>query len=135
MDIQSHNAVSFFDLGDDSIRVESSFLTGQEKVFLNEQLISKKLTWRFTSVHAFELKQQHIEVKFRVGNILRGPVVIELWVDGQMKDSDEWDLKGSLKQSHGVQRKGSWPGTLLMIFIWSMAGAAVGFGLAFLFKG
>lgn len=130
MNIQADRAVTFFDLGEDCIRVESSFLTGQEQVFVNDQLISKKLSWRYSSTHAFEIKGQAIEVKIRIGSILRGPVVIELWVNGEKKDSDEWDLKRIMQQA----RQPGWK-FLLTIFLCGMAGAAVGFTLAILFKG
>lgn len=130
MNIQADRAVTFFDLGEDCIRVESSFLTGQEQVFVNDQLISKKRSWRYSSAHAFEIKGQAIEVKIRIGSILRGPVVIELWVNGEKKDSDEWDLKRIMQRA----RQPGWK-ALLMIFLWGMAGAVVGFSLAILFKG
>ena len=44
MNIQADRAVTFFDLGEDCIGVESSSLTGQEQVFVNDQLIPKKLS-------------------------------------------------------------------------------------------
>ena len=130
MNIQADRAVTFFDLGEDCIRVESSFLTGQEQVFVNDQLISKKLSWRYSSTHAFEINGQAIEVRISIGSILRGPVVIELWVNGEKKDSDEWDLKRIMQQA----RQPGWK-FLLTIFLCGMAGAAVGFTLVMLFKG
>lgn len=135
MNIQADRAVSFFDLGEDCIRVESSFLTGQEQVFVNDTLISKKLSWRYSSVHSFEIQGQHIEVRIRIGSILRGPVVIELWVNGEMKDSDEWDLKRIMQQGKQLRAQQAWWKLLLTIFIFGMAGAAVGYSMATLFKG
>jgi hypothetical protein len=135
MNIQADRAVSFFDLGEDCIRVESSFLTGQEQIFVNDELISKKLSWRFRSVHAFEMKGQNIEIRIRVSGILFSSVVIEFWVNGEMKDSDEWDLKRIMQQGKQLRAQQVWWKLLLTIFICGMAGAAVGYSLASLFKG
>lgn len=135
MNIQADRAVAFFDLADDCIRVESSFLTGMEQVFVNDELISKKLSWRFKSVHTFEWKGQTIEIKIRLSGRLLSSVVIEFWVNGEMKDSDEWDLKRVMQQAKQLKAQQSWWKMLLTIFVFGMAGAAVGYSLASLFKG
>lgn len=135
MNIQANHAVTFFDLGDDAIRVESSFLTGQEQVFLNDQLISKKLSWRYSSVHQFELKGKAIEIRIRIGSILRGPVVIELWVNGVMADKDEWDLQRIMQQTKWLRSSKDWWKVLLVIFLCGLAGAVAGYSVATLLVG
>jgi hypothetical protein len=135
MNIQADRAVAFFDLGEDCIRVESSFLTGMEQVFVNDELISKKLSWRFSSVHAFEIKGQKIEIKIRLTGKLLSSVVIELWVNGEMKDSDLWDVKRIVQQSKQLKGQQSWWKLLSVIFILGVAGAAVGYNLVSLFIG
>jgi hypothetical protein len=135
MNIQADRAVAFFDLADDCIRVESSFLTGMEQVFVNDELISKKLSWRFSSVHAFEMKGQKIEIKIRLTGKLLSSVVIEFWVNGEMKDSDLWDMKRIVQQSKQLKAQQSWWKPLSVIFIFGAAGAAVGYSLVSLFIG
>ena len=44
--------ISYFELDEHNIRVEKSKESGREWVYVNEQLVSEKLSWRFKTVHS-----------------------------------------------------------------------------------
>lgn len=112
------NVVSFFDVGDDCIRVEASILTGMEWVYLNDQLVSKKLSWRFKTVHRLSVKSRKVDVVVKLSGLLMSSVLVELWLDGGLKDTDEWNLS---------RLTGSRSGTVLgLIFLLFFSGVGLG---------
>ena len=119
-----NHSISFFDIGDHVIRVEASYLTGKESVYVDDKLISEKLTWRFTSEHKFELDGKQIAVRLKVGNLFTGPVSITLWVNGEEIDSDVWNMKRILKTTGSSQ---NWWKTILTIFVLGLIGGVIGY--------
>jgi hypothetical protein len=117
----ANRVISYFELGEHNIRVEKSKESGREWVYVNEQLVSEKLSWRFKTVHSFTVQGQAVEVMVQLSGRFRGSLEIELWVDGVLKDSDEWDF-----------RRKSWsPMTaILFIFLSGIGWAFLGFKLA-----
>lgn len=130
----TQDGVSFFDVAEHNIKVVVSFTNGLEQVYLNDKLVSRIRSWRFSSVHKFELNGQPVEVRIRTLSLFKGPLQIELYVNGHYQDGDEWDLK-RIKQQFNTGIKQNWPMFLLMIFVCGLLGGAVGFGLATVFKG
>lgn len=123
-----NHSISFFDIGDHVIRVEASYLTGKESVYVDDELISEKLTWRFTSEHKFELDGKQIAVRLKVGNLFTGPVSISLWVNGEEIDSDIWNMKRILKTSGSSQ---PWWKTILTIFALGLIGGVIGYFIGY----
>ncbi len=122
--------ISYFDLGEDSIRVETSILSGREWVYVNEKLVSNKLSWRFKTVHPLTVQGQTVEVIVKLSGRFRTAIQVELWVEGTLKDSDEWDLRRMTGTAPG--QKKSWPlqATLLIIFLSGIGWAFLGFKFA-----
>lgn len=119
-----NHSISFFDIGDHVIRVEASYLTGKESVYVDDKLVSEKLTWRFTSEHKFELDSKQISVRLKVGNLFTGPVSITLWVNDEEIDSDVWNMKRILKTTGSSQ---PWWKTILIIFALGLIGGVIGY--------
>lgn len=119
-----NHSISFFDIDDHVIRVEASYLTGKEYVYVDDKLISEKLTWRFTSEHKFELDGKHIVVRLKVSNLFIGPISITLLVDGNEIDADVWNMKRILKTTGSSQ---PWWKTLLIIFALGLLGGVIGY--------
>lgn len=119
-----NHSVSFFDIGEHVIRVEASYLTGKESVYVDDQLVSEKLTWRFSSEHNFELDGQAITVRIKVGNWLNWQVTITLLANDVEVDSDEWNMQRIMGIPGNSQRL--WK-TLLIIFLLGIVGGVVGY--------
>jgi hypothetical protein len=122
--------ISYFDLGEDAIRVETSILSGREWVYLNEKLVSNKLSWRFKTVHPLTVQGKAVEVVVSLSGRFCSSIQIELWVEGALKDSDEWDLRRMTGTAPG--QKKPWPlmTTLLIIFLSGIGWAYLGYKLA-----
>lgn len=122
--------ISYFDLGEDAIRVETSILSGREWVYLNEKLVSKKLSWHFQTVHQLTVQGKAVEVVVQLSGRFCSSIQIELWVEGALKDSDEWDLRRMTGTAPG--QKKPWPlmTTLLVIFLSGIGWAFLGYKLA-----
>ena len=122
--------ISYFDLGEDAIRVETSILSGREWVYLNEKLVSKKLSWRFKTVHKLTVQGKAVEVVVQLSGRFCTSIQIELWVEGALKDSDQWDLRRMTGTVPG--QKKPWPlmATLLIIFLSGIGWAYLGYKLA-----
>lgn len=122
--IKPNHSVSFFDVGDHVIRVEASYLSGRERVYVDDQLISQKLTWRMQSEHSFELDGQAIVVRIKVESLGKGPVSVTLLVDGKEVDSDVWSLKRILTTNPKHQT--AWQ-VLLLLLLFGLIGVAAGY--------
>jgi hypothetical protein len=133
MNIVADKAITYFDIGDHCIRVEASFFTGRETVFLNEQKVSEKRSWGLRSVHSFDVEGKATEVRFSVGSMLQGPIRIELWQNHQCLDADEWNMKRITSQRKIYRKQRSWKQTIADCFIFGMLGYGFGFLLAKMF--
>lgn len=119
-----NHSISFFDVGEHVISVEASYLTGKERVYVDDELVSEKLTWRFQSEHQFQLDGKDVIVRLKVASMLTGPVAITLIVNGEVVDADIWNLKRILKTNATSQ---VWWKTLLIIFALGLIGGVVGY--------
>lgn len=119
-----NHSISFFDVGEHVIRVEASYLTGKERVYVDDELVSEKLTWRFQSEHHFNLDDKSVTVRLKVASMLTGPVAITLIVNGEEVDADIWDLKRIFKTTTSGQ---AWWKTLLLIFALGLLGGVLGY--------
>ena len=119
-----NHSISFFDVGEHVIRVEASYLTGKERVYVDDELVSEKLTWRFQSEYQFQLDGKDVIVRLKVASMLTGPVAITLIVNGEVVDADIWNLKRILKTNATSQ---VWWKTLLIIFALGLIGGVVGY--------
>lgn len=119
---------SYFDLGEDTIKVWGSICTGLERIYVNDQLTSEKRNWRFNSHHTFQLDGSELEVRIIVVSMLTGELRLELWRDGELIDSDDLSMKqaaaGTPLSFFQPKSFASW---ILLILAFAGAGALVGF--------
>lgn len=64
-----------------------SALSGQENVFIGDELVSSKRTWRFSNHHKFSHNGADYEVSFKVTNWLSGELVCSLKKNGILLDT------------------------------------------------
>jgi hypothetical protein len=64
----------FFNDGEDRIAVFGSAMTGKEKVFFNDELVSEHRSLGFNSCHRFERGGRSYEILFLVTNLMRGAI-------------------------------------------------------------
>ncbi len=64
-----------------------SALSGHEKVFVGDELISSKRNWRFSTCHKFAHNGADYEVEFRVANWRTGELVCSLKKNGVLLDT------------------------------------------------
>lgn len=125
--------ISIFDYADHEIRLEVSMLSGAECLYLNDQLIEKKRNLTsFHSVFDFTLAGKPAQVRLAAKGWMggfTGDYSVELWVDGQHVDSDEFDYVKSTWTTAEGRRKG-----LTMLLGFMAAGFVVGTVMAFLVK-
>ncbi|MGK7296748.1 MAG: hypothetical protein ACNS61_13160 [Candidatus Wenzhouxiangella sp. M2_3B_020] len=81
---------AFFDIDDITIAFRGSAWTGREVVTIDDRIVSKKLSLRFTTEHHFEHDGIHYKLVFRVLSMLVGHMRIELYREGELVDSDEF---------------------------------------------
>lgn len=77
----------YFDDEGTSITAFGSTLSGREKVFVDDELISSKQNWRFSNCHKFTLNNADYEVEFRVTNWRTGELVCSLRKNGALLDT------------------------------------------------
>lgn len=102
-----------FQDNDRVIAAHASTLTGQEKVFVNSQLVSKKMSLGMTSKHQFTWEESTYEVVFRISQILTGKMEFSLVKNGS--------LIGCFKTSFKSKA------TIIKIFGCAICGAVFGF--------
>lgn len=64
-----------------------SALSGREKVFIGDELISNKRNWRFSTRHKFTHNGAAYEVEFKVTNWRTGELVCNLKKNGVLLDT------------------------------------------------
>jgi hypothetical protein len=97
--------------GDRSIAAHGSTLTGQERIFVNGQLVSKQRSLRMTNTHHFNWEESAYDVTFRMPGLLSGKLDCSLAKDGV--------LVGCFKTSFKF--------TIAKLLIYTLVGAAIGF--------
>ena len=98
--------------GDRSIAAHGSS-TGQEKIFVDGQLVSKKRSFRMTSKHQFYWEKDTYEIVFRISQILKGKMECSLAKDGV--------LIGCFKTSYKSKL------TVVKLLVYALVGAVIGF--------
>ncbi|MDP4537051.1 hypothetical protein Q3O60_12695 [Alkalimonas collagenimarina] len=134
MNTDKHHGVSYFEVAEHTIKVVVSFISGLEQIYVDDQLVSSSRNWWLRSVHSFELDGQPAEVRIRTVSLFKGPLQIELHVDGHYQDGDEWDLPRMMEQLNNG-KKTKWWVLMLIMFAFGFLGGAFGFGLGIWFKG
>lgn len=84
--------ISYFDVGDNTIKVDLSSFNSRESVYVNDVLVSKKYNLKLHAVHAFSIGNEAYEVRVSIASIFKGPINVALYRDGQQIDSDTYDL-------------------------------------------
>ncbi len=126
MEIKANNTLSYFDHGDYTITCVASLLTGKEQVYVNDQLVSDKRSFGLKSEHHFLLGEQKARIIIRVANLLKGPYIIEFWLDDQKIDTDEWGFQRIKAQTKAINANKSIWEIMGIYFLWGMAGGFVG---------
>lgn len=85
---------AFFDVDDITIAFWGSAWTGREVVTVDDRIVSKKLSLRFTTEHRFEHAGIRYKLVFRILSMLVGHIRIELYREGKLVDSDEFRQTG-----------------------------------------
>ena len=139
MEFKENCTVSYFDHGEDTITCVASLLTGKEQVYVNDELVSEKRSFRLKSAHHFQLGEQQVTIVISVGNLLKGPYNIEVWLDGILIDRDQWDYQRMMAQSNSAHANKSMGQVLGIYFLYGMiggfVGALVGYFVGLAFKG
>jgi hypothetical protein len=129
MSINNARMISVFDYADHVIRLEVCLFSGREWLYLDEQLLEHK--WNLLSCHSnyqFVLDGKPAEIKLAT-KVLRGAYDIQLLVDEQLVDTDQFDYMAMLKQPGPKRRQ-----ALQQFVLYTIGGFAFGFALSWLLK-
>jgi hypothetical protein len=99
--------------GDRSIAAHGSTLTGQERIFVNGQLVSKKRSLRMTSKHHFNWEESVYDVTFCMPGLFAGKLDCSLTKDEILIGRFKTTFKSKF--------------TISKILIYALAGAVIGF--------
>lgn len=132
MEIPAHSTVSYFDHDEYTITCIASMLSGMEQVYVNDQLVSEKRSFRFKSVHNFMLGEKQASIIVAVSSIFKGPYIIEFWLDGHKVDSDEWNYRRMIRHSKEINANKSMWQVVGTYFIYGMLGGFLGGSLGYL---
>lgn len=133
MSTKNARMTSVFDYADHVIRLEVCLFNGREWLYLDDQLLEHK--WNLLSCHSryhFALDGNPAEIKLAakgLSGVLRGAYDIQLFVDGQLVDTDQFDYMAMLQQPGPKRRQ-----ALQQIALYVIAGFAFGFVLSWLVK-
>lgn len=64
-----------------------SALSGRERIFIGEELISSQRSWNFNTCHKFTHNGSDYEIEFRTTNWLKGELVCSLKKNGVLLDT------------------------------------------------
>ena len=82
--------ISYFDIGEHTIKMDISTLTARESVFIDEALVSNKRNLGEHSIHQFKLNNEDYEIEVDIKNAFTGPIDITLKKEGIAIDGDHW---------------------------------------------
>jgi len=83
-----HGVRGYFDVDDVTIGVWGSIWTGREIVTVDDRIVSDRRSYRRATPHHFEHAGVQYKLVFRVGSILQGEYIVELYRNGSLIDND-----------------------------------------------
>ncbi|HEY7886317.1 MAG TPA: hypothetical protein VIC08_15330 [Cellvibrionaceae bacterium] len=114
----------YFDVDGITIKVWGSAWSGRELVYLNDQVVSDKRSYRLSTPHEFEHAGVHYKVELGTESILRGQYSIVLLRNGERIDSDVASYE--LFATQNPAKPFSWWREIAKIFSWFVLGAIAG---------
>ncbi|WP_462146807.1 hypothetical protein [Pseudoalteromonas gelatinilytica] len=89
----------YFQDGDNQIACFGHIMSGKEKIYVNDELVSEKRSFGFKSNHDFNYQGNAYAVKFEMQNILTGKVECSFYKAGKLvKQSTQTSLTDNPKQ-------------------------------------
>lgn len=116
----------YFDVRGQQVRVWFSCFSGGEKIYVNDELVSSKHSWRKMSTHHFKLQDENYTVKVGVrswAEAFKGIYMAELYREKQLIDQDEVNLLGTSKE----KKPFTWQGLIKELLPFAIVGGVVGF--------
>lgn len=92
MDILRNGFWFYFTHNNHEFAAHASGLTGSESIYVDDSCVSKKISWRFTSRHDFELDGHKYRIEFAVKSAWRGQLVCNFYVDDTLMESAEFAM-------------------------------------------
>lgn len=122
----------YFDVDDFTISVWGSAWTGREIVKVDDQVVSSKLSIRFSTTHNFEHRGHRYQVRFLIASMSTGLTRIELYRDGKLIDFDEARHRSiRIDPATGkVDWRAGWKGLVGWVLLGGVVGAVFGYTLA-----
>ncbi|TVR34078.1 MAG: hypothetical protein EA390_03420 [Balneolaceae bacterium] len=75
--------INFYDESN-KITFEGSIYTGSEKVLINNQIVSKKRTFRRKTKHNFQFNQNEYVIKFKINSIIKFTWTCSIFKNGEL---------------------------------------------------
>lgn len=82
--------ISYFDIDNNTIKVDISTLNARESVFVDNVLVSKKRNWGQNSIHSFSIDNKNYDIVVDIKSSFKGPIDVSLKSDGHVIDGDHW---------------------------------------------
>jgi len=82
--------ISYFDIGEYTVKIDLSTLTARESVYVDNVLVSKKQNLGQHSIHSFSIDDNKYELLVDIKNSFTGPIDITLRSKGIDIDGDHW---------------------------------------------
>lgn len=79
---------SYFDIDDRTVHISGSNLTGYEYVYVDEELVSKKLNWTFKSSHKISIDNVIYQISIELLSVLQPQIKISVCKEGALVDED-----------------------------------------------
>lgn len=82
------NWTSYIDVGEHALRITGSNFTGSEYVYLDEKLVSKKVSWLLKSTHRVNIDGVQYSLVIELLSLLRPQISIKLMKGRKVIDED-----------------------------------------------
>ena len=92
---------SYFEWQGHNIVAQGSMFSGKEWIYVDDQLVSEKWSWKYHSGHRFTLDGQVLNVRFIVHSLMKGPIDIKLLQGEHCLDQDTINLHKIATQQLG----------------------------------
>ena len=79
-----HGYWFFFEQGPNKIAIHGSSISGMETIYLNDEIVSKKRSYKFKSEHEFSIDGDIYSVVFKMTNWLRGELCCSLFKGAEL---------------------------------------------------